>query len=392
MKGWQAALGCTFESLALFRISLGLLLILELVLRYRFLLPFYSNEGTLPLPLLLDKVDDLYKAVCLHCHFGELWQQQVLLSVQVLLAGLFTVGYKTLWTSVLSWYLYLSLTLRNTWMNYILDRYFHHLLFLSMFLPLDQRWAIRSKQQSQQQQLVLSPGTVAIKALVVWIYLDAGWGKYSDPLQGWMYHADPLPALDTYARHTLMARYLYAAVGPEGLRLMTPAVVYVELLAAPVALVASVQKSRPLLCGAIGVIVSLHVGIALTLRNSALLSLVACVAWCPFLPVGWDTLEDARQMAGPPESTTPQQRLSKTTLQLASNTLGTAVSLVCIVSVVTGNFWLESMSRACDQSVRHIWSTVLHNRWNVFVGAEEYGASLVGLLVFLLLPCLRLSW
>ena len=40
--------------------------------------------------------------------------------------------------------------------------------------------------------------------------------------------------------------------------------------------------------------------------------------------------------------------------------------------MVAGNLWLETISRACDQSVKHIWSTLLHNRWNVFVGAEEY--------------------
>jgi hypothetical protein len=41
-----------------------------------------------------------------------------------------------------------------------------------------------------------------MKILVFWIYLDAGGGKYMDPMEGWSYHADPLPALDTYTRHT----------------------------------------------------------------------------------------------------------------------------------------------------------------------------------------------
>jgi hypothetical protein len=116
------ALGCTYESLALFRIAIGILLTLELLLRYRFLLPFYSDEGTLPLYLLLPKVDALYRMVCVHCHFGEVWQQQVLLTIQVALALLFTLGYHTKYIAPVCWYLYLSLTLRNTWMNYILDR------------------------------------------------------------------------------------------------------------------------------------------------------------------------------------------------------------------------------------------------------------------------------
>lgn len=43
---------------------------------------------------------------------------------------------------------------------------------------------------------------IGMKVLVLWIYLDAGGGKYMDPLKGWSYNADPLPALDTYTRHT----------------------------------------------------------------------------------------------------------------------------------------------------------------------------------------------
>ena len=45
MGGLNRALGCTVEALALFRISLGILLICELVLRFRFLHVFYSDEG-----------------------------------------------------------------------------------------------------------------------------------------------------------------------------------------------------------------------------------------------------------------------------------------------------------------------------------------------------------
>lgn len=352
--GWKTALGCTYESLSLFRISLGFFLLLELALRFRFLLPFYSDEGTLPLHLLLDKVDGLYRVVCLHCHFGALWQQQILLSIQVVLALLFMLGYKTQWTAPLSWYMYFSLTLRNTWMNYILDRYFHYLLFLSMFLPLQERWAL-SASIAQKLGIEVSPGTIALKALLFWLYLDAGWGKYTDPLKGWSYYADPLPALDSYARHTLAARYLYALLGPQGLRVMTPIVVYVELLVSPISLLASFLGSRALLYTAIGVIWSLHIGIALSVRNSTLLSFVACVVWVPFLPVGWKKLDMGTHTTGKASWT------------------ATLISLICILAMVSGNLWLETISRACDQSVKHIWSTLLHNRWNVFIGAEEYG-------------------
>lgn len=344
IRGWTAVLGCTYKALQLFRVSLGFMLTLELLLRFRFLHAFYSDEGTLPTFLLLGRVDDLYKAVCLHCHLPAVWQQQILLSIQVLVSICFTLGVQTQVTSIVTWYLYFSLTLRNTWMSYILDRYFHYLLFLSMFLPLN---GSSSGLTTRNLGWFVSPSTIALKLLVVWIYFDAGYGKYADPLKGWSYGADPLPALDTYARHTVAAQYLYALVGPAGLRLMTPIVVYIELFAAPVALISTYCGIDVITYTAIALICSLHVGIALTLRNSALLSFVACTAWCTFLPLGGVSTTYSRKR-------------------------GVIISLLFIVGLVMGSVWLETISRACDQSVTHIWSTLLHNRWNVFVGAEEY--------------------
>ena len=139
---WKIVLGATLPGLGLYRVCLGSLLTLELVLRFRYLHPFYSDQGTLPLRLLMPRVDDLYSLVCVHCHFGHLWQQEILLAAQVVLAVLFTTGLATQTTALLSWFLYLSLTLRNTWMNYILDRYFHYLMFVAIFLPLGERYSL----------------------------------------------------------------------------------------------------------------------------------------------------------------------------------------------------------------------------------------------------------
>jgi hypothetical protein len=210
---------------ALFRISIGLLLLLELLLRFRFLHPFYADEGTLPTRLLLTKIDSLYRAICIHAYSGSMIYQQILLSIQSILAFFLLVGYKTQMASVLSWFLYLSLTLRNTWLNFILDRYFHYMLFYSMFLPISSCWSVdsyikksdaNSKAEKNDNDTIVTLATIAIKAQVCWIYLDAGQGKYNDPLGGWTLNADPLPALDTYARHTVrmnrdlfMQQYLF---------------------------------------------------------------------------------------------------------------------------------------------------------------------------------------
>lgn len=353
--GWRALLGSTEEALALYRIVLGALLMSELILRFRFLHPFYSDHGTLPMRFVWPRVDELYHVVCLHCWSGSLIYQQLLLCIQVVCATFFTLGYKTRIVAILSWLLYLSLTLRNTWLNFILDRYFHYLLFYAMFLPLDRCWSVSTPHRCNRDSttIVVSVATTCLKLQVLWIYMDAGFGKYLDPLQGWTFYADPLPALDTYARHTLGARYLYAILRPFGLRLLTPVVVYVEILAIPLAFLGSYMGNATLVLAAVGLICSLHIGIAITLRNTILLSLVACCACLVFLPFGWKRLSaDAKPPRGLP--------------------LGTiAITALLILSMVGGSIWLELFSVSCDQSDKYIWSTLLHNRWNVFVGAEE---------------------
>ena len=81
-----------------------------------------SNARTLPLRLLRPKIDPLYRLVCVHCYSGSMAYLRVLLSVQVALAAMLIVGYRTRLASAGSWFLYLSLALRNTWLNFILDR------------------------------------------------------------------------------------------------------------------------------------------------------------------------------------------------------------------------------------------------------------------------------
>lgn len=368
--GWTAVFGCTYEGLALFRIVLGTLLTAELVLRFRFLHVFYTDEGTKPLRLLLPNIDGLYRLICYHCHFGTLLQQQILLSIQVLVAICFAIGYRTKISAVLSFYMYTSLILRNTWLYFILDRYFYYLLFYSMFLPLDERWSFASlklrRPAKETAAVCVNPATVALKLLVLWIYTDAGFGKYNDPLEGWTYHADPLPALDTYSRHTIPAQHLYGLLGPEGLRLMTPVVVWVEILCVPVALLGAYLGNSGIVNTSIFVICKMHIGISLTIRNSNLLSYVACCVWLVFLPMGWNNDGSSGDTNDGATSTA-----SRSTKSFAR--LGSLISLVMVSAMVGGNIYFEGFATECStESLRRIWGTLLQNRWNVFVGAEEY--------------------
>ncbi len=352
-----------------------------------------TNTRTKPLRLLLPKIDKLYLWVCFHCRFGTLFQQQILLGIQVVVATCFTLGFYTRFAAILSFYMYTSLILRNTWLYFILDRYFYYLLFYSIFLPLGEYWSLddtrkrrRARNSSgvatatKKNGVFINPATVALKMLVFWIYLDAGLGKYMDPKQGWTYHADPLPALDTYARHTVFAQHLYGLLGPKGLRLMTPVVVYVEIFSVPVALIGSYLGNPRVVNAAIMVICQMHLGISLSIRNSNLLSYVACCAWLVFLPMGWADGESSSERngrhsigGGRNNNVTNNHRVDTPQVQLSMwNKLGGLVTLVMVSAMVGGNIWFETIATGCStESLRLIWSTLLQNRWNVFIGAEE---------------------
>lgn len=283
----------------------------------------------------------------------------------------------------------------------LFQRYFHYLLFYSMFLPLDGIWAVDAKKTRNSNGVTLTktnpssnntfvtPATIAFKLFITWLYFDAGYGKYTDPLRGWTLNPPHfLPALDTYVRHTKVARYVYGLLGPTGLRYMTPTVVYVELLCAPVALLGSfiygkqngTNNGRVMLYGVIALICMMHIGIALTMNNTVLLSLVACVAWCIFLPegVGDDLLWLLRPslsrgfVASEGSSGSERGEIGTHNNKLTSSYAKKHFLPTLIIgTMISGSLWFETMSTQCNQSMEHIWSTLLHNRWNVFVGAEE---------------------
>merc|ERR1711865_477985 len=55
--------------------------------------------------------------------------------------------------------------------------------------------------------------------------------------------------------------------------------------------------------------------------------------------------------------------------------VGASITFILVIGMVGGNIWFETIGAGCGsvtESSRLIWSTLLQNRWNVFIGAEEY--------------------
>ena len=155
---------------------------------------------------------------------------------------------------------------------------------------------------------------------------------------------------------------MYSLLGPEGLKLMTPTVPFAEMFSPAIALAACYFGQKGALYGTIAMMCFMHVGIAVTMRNTVLLSLVACTAWAIFLPASVGA--DLGLTSTNPTSESPEKSKYSTRRRKLSG------GFICLF--VLGSLWFETLSSHCNQSMKHIWSTLLHNRWNVFIGAEEY--------------------
>lgn len=164
-----AHFGVDRRALAALRIALGALLLLDLVLRARDLVSFYSDLGVLPRSALARNYPS-YSAVSIHAISGEVWVQVVLFLVAGAFAAALLVGYRTRLATAGSLVLLVSLHARNPMILNAGDVLFRRLLFWSIFLPLGSRWAIESDGENEVGEWVDSVATAAILVQVVLVY------------------------------------------------------------------------------------------------------------------------------------------------------------------------------------------------------------------------------
>jgi len=144
-------------------------------------------------------------------------------------------------------------------------------------------------------------------------------------------------------------------------------------------------------------IVGMHMGISICIRNSNLLSYIASSVWILFLPVDnfhqhhrrkqqkHDNDEGSRNnvIGDGGNNTNDNDNDNATTCTLRTSTtrtrstssssrISSLVTYILVGCMVGGNIWFETIGTDCStESSRLIWSTLLQNRWNVFIGAEE---------------------
>lgn len=169
------------RSLALMRITMALLILVDLVLRSSAITLFYTDAGVLPRAKWLELHNKWYWSI--HAATGALWWQILLFTLAAVFAIGLLVGYRTRLMNFLSWVLLVSLMNRNEMLLQGGDILLVLMCFWGMFLPLGAKWSVDAALQpeylrnpnqqrfhSDKAQLYFSMATVAVIFQVLFLY------------------------------------------------------------------------------------------------------------------------------------------------------------------------------------------------------------------------------
>ena len=133
--------GLDYRSLALLRIGLALCLVWVAYANACEMRAFYTDDGVLPRAVLFENPGE-FLGFSLHFANGGLLYIASLFAVQILLALMMLVGYRTTLATVGSYVLLLSMQNRQPALIYGADVALREGLFWAMFLPLSRRYSL----------------------------------------------------------------------------------------------------------------------------------------------------------------------------------------------------------------------------------------------------------
>lgn len=159
------------RALALMRMSIAFVLMLDLGIRLSDLEAFYSDTGVLPLPALFEHAWNAY-FFSFHAMSG-LWQFQLFLFLLAFFfAILLFIGYRTRLFTFLSWLMLLSLHNRNVLILQGGDDLLRMVLFWAIFIPWGERYSCDRllENKTMVNNKLLTVATIAYLLQVSYLY------------------------------------------------------------------------------------------------------------------------------------------------------------------------------------------------------------------------------
>lgn len=215
------------RALALMRIAVSAVVLLDLGIRLSDLEAFYSNTGATPLPMIFRYCWNPY-FISVHTTSG-LWQVQLLIFLfHFFCAAMLFIGYRTRLFSFLCWFLLLSLHNRNGLILQGGDDLLRMVLFWGMFLPWGEKYSVDRLLGRETPELPVQFVSIAAVAYLLQIcYIYTGSALLKGP--EWnsefsaMYYAY---SLNQIAYPTTKLFYHH----PEWMKALTCVAWYFELL------------------------------------------------------------------------------------------------------------------------------------------------------------------
>ena len=272
------------RTLALFRVLISVIVLIDLSIRIGDLQTMYSDQGVVPVELVRNHFILTTWRWSLFWFDGSIYFQATLFMLTALFVIALLIGFYTRAATIGSWILLTSLYNRVPYAVSGADTLLIILFFWAMFLPLGRCWSVdawRGKLTTTTEKTLLSGATGAILIQVFLLYFCTGcykaiyhsqpgmllqntleWADYNRPVGDWL-----------LSFPTLLKMFSWSSIGFE--------------LLAPWLLFSPWKTSKVRLWTLFG-LVALHIGIELTL-SVALFSYVAAAGFSLFLPSAfWD--------------------------------------------------------------------------------------------------------
>jgi hypothetical protein len=272
------------RSLAVFRVGLALIVLMDLFWRSRWLAAHYSDEGVLPRRALFAIYDRPWD-LSLHALSGAWQVEAALFAVAGIVAAAMLVGFRTRLATAITWGLLISLQSRNPLVLQGGDVLLRCLLFWAMFLPLGACWSIdraRAREEPLASRSVLSVGGAALILQIALVYIYGGFRK-SSPV--WTTDGTAVAyALSLAPFSTTLGTWLLGF--PALLKAMTFATLYLERFA-PFLLLMPIGGGW-LRLAVVAMFIGFHLGLALTMHLGPF-PWVCIAAWLALVPTtAWD--------------------------------------------------------------------------------------------------------
>jgi hypothetical protein len=283
--------GIDIRGLAVFRVSLAVLLLFDLASRVPFITEHYTDAGLVSRDLMMGRINSW--TLSLYWMNGTPLFVSLMFVVAAAFALLLLVGYRTRMATIVSWALLVSLHYRNPLVTSAGDLVLRLLLFWGMFLPLGISGSVDSRLRNDATTRhvpysVLSMATLGLLLQIVFIYVFSAMLK-SSPI--WREEGTAIYyALSLDRMTTSFGTWLTGF--PELCRLMTFGTLGLELAVPALAFIP--WATRYLRTFVVVSFFGFHAGLALTM-HLILFPFVCMAAWIAFLPPWfWDKVTATR--------------------------------------------------------------------------------------------------